>query len=121
MPVPLLDAASTVGAHTLTVDRLVATTAVAIALAGTVLGALAVARRTGRGGNRRATVALAAGSIGVVVGGLVIVTADGGPGTGNGVVGGYAALALGLIAALLGGLATVRSRREAGVRAAGRS
>jgi hypothetical protein len=37
-------------------------------------------------------------------------TADGGPETGNGVVGGYAALAIGLIAVVLGGLALTRSR-----------
>ncbi len=47
----------------------------------------------------------------MVVGGLVVATADGGPGTGNGIVGGFAALAIGLIAAILGGLALARSRR----------
>ena len=57
--------------------------------------------------------ALVAGVAGVLVGALVVATADGGPGTGNGIVGGYAALALGLIAALLGGLAFARSRRTA--------
>jgi hypothetical protein len=43
-------------------------------------------------------VALAAGVVGAVVGMLVLATADGGPGTGNGVVGGYAGVMFGLIA-----------------------
>ena len=47
----------------------------------------------------------------MVVGGLVLAVADGGPGTGNGVVGGALALVLGLIAMVLGGLALARSRR----------
>ena len=38
---------------------------------------------------------------------------DGGPGTGNGVVGGAVALVLGLIALSLGGLALGRCRRTA--------
>jgi hypothetical protein len=55
-------------------------------------------------------VALVAGLIAVVNGGLVLAIANGGPGTGNGVVGGAIALVLGLIAAVLGGLALARSR-----------
>ena len=38
----------------------------------------------------------------------------GGPGSGNGVIGGAAALVLGLIAMALGGLALARSRRRVG-------
>jgi hypothetical protein len=56
-------------------------------------------------------VALVAGPLAVVNGGLVLAVANGGPGTGNGVVGGAGALVLGLIALLLGGLALARSRR----------
>jgi hypothetical protein len=111
MPVRLLFAASTVGAHTLTTDRVVATAAVLVALTGAIVGGLALVRRTGRGGNRRSTIALVAGLTGMVVGALVVATADGGPGTGNGIVGGYAALVVGLIATLLGGLTKARSRR----------
>ena len=55
--------------------------------------------------------ALAAGLIAVVNGGLNLAIATGGPGTGNGVVGGAAALVLGLIGVALGGLALARSRR----------
>nr|BFE79161.1 hypothetical protein GCM10020093_017620 [Planobispora longispora] len=39
--------------------------------------------------------------------------AEGGPGTGYGIVGGFAALAVGLVAMVLGGLALARSRRIA--------
>ena len=46
------------------------------------------------------------------VGILVLATADGGPGTGNGVVGGYAGVVFGLVAALLGGLALLSWRRR---------
>ena len=55
--------------------------------------------------------AVAAGFIAVVNGVLNLAVATGGPGTGNGVVGAAAALVLGLIAAGVGVLAFVRSRR----------
>ena len=55
--------------------------------------------------------ALLAGLIAVVNGWLNLAIANGGPGTGNGVVGGAAAIGLGLIALPLGGLALTRSRR----------
>jgi hypothetical protein len=46
-----------------------------------------------------------------VNGGLNLDIATGGHGTGNGIIGGAAALVLGLIATALGGLALARSRR----------
>ncbi|GAB3831078.1 DUF6223 family protein [Dactylosporangium cerinum] len=101
--------AESVSSSTLTTDRLVATVAAFVALAGAVTGVLALAR----GSRRRQFIALAAGAVGVVVGVLVLATADGGPGTGNGVVGGYAAIVFGLAAVVLGGLAVARSRRAA--------
>jgi hypothetical protein len=52
-----------------------------------------------------------AGGIAAVNGGLNLAVARGGPGTGNGVVGGAAALVLGLVALGLGGLALARCRR----------
>jgi len=55
---------------------------------------------------------MVAGSIAALNGFLNLALASGGPGTGNGVVGGAAALVLGAIAMSLGGLAL--SRREAG-------
>src|SRR5215813_7196295 len=57
-----------------------------------------------------ATTVVVVGLIGVVNGGLVLASANGGPGSGNGVVGGAAALVLGLIATVLGGLGLARRR-----------
>ena len=53
------------------------------------------------------------GLIGAVIGGLVVATADGGLGTGNGIAGGVVAMIVGLIGIALGGLALIRSRRIA--------
>jgi hypothetical protein len=55
--------------------------------------------------------ALAAGLVGVVIGALVVALAKGGPGTGYGIVGGYVALVIGVVAVVLGWLALGRSRR----------
>ncbi|WP_225839646.1 DUF6223 family protein [Streptomyces sp. NK08204] len=103
-----------VGAYTLTAARFWATAAALLALAGVVIGRLALARsvrRIGDGGTKGAITALVAGLIAVVGGALNLAVADGGPGTGNGVVGGAAALLLGLLATVLGWLALARSRR----------
>jgi hypothetical protein len=59
--------------------------------------------------------ALLVGLIAALNGGLNLAIASGGPGTGNGVVGGAAAFVLGLIAVGLGGLALARSRRALSV------
>jgi hypothetical protein len=56
---------------------------------------------------------LVAGLIAVSNGWLNLAVAKGGPGTGNGVVGGAAAFVLGIIALVLGGLALARCRRAA--------
>jgi hypothetical protein len=104
-----------VDAYTLTPGRLVGTVAALVALAGVVIGGLALARSAGRigtgPGRNGAVVALVAGLTGMVLGGLVVAAAEGGPGTGYGIVGGFAALAIGLIATVLGWLALARSRR----------
>jgi hypothetical protein len=112
MSSPLLLAVSTVDAGTLTIDRAVATAAALVALAGAVVGVRAFLRSAGRGVTRTSLIAVGAGAAGTLAGILVLATADGGPGTGNGVVGGYAGVLLGLIAALSGGLALLRSRRH---------
>jgi peptidoglycan/LPS O-acetylase OafA/YrhL len=82
-------------------------------LVGGVLGlagvVLALAAR------RFALVAVGAGVAGAVAGVLVVAFAQGGPGTGNGIVGGYVSLVVGLAAVLVGLL------RRRGVRAAGPS
>jgi hypothetical protein len=96
--------------------RLWAGSVMALAAAGVVIGGLAVlraARGIGNHGRRGAIVALVAGPIAVVNGWLVLAFATGGPGSGNGVIGGAAAFVLGLIAMALGGLALARSRRTA--------
>jgi hypothetical protein len=49
-----------------------------------------------------------AGLIAAVNGGLNLAVANGGPGTGNGVVGAAAALVLGLVAVAIGGVARRR-------------
>ncbi|WP_035855404.1 DUF6223 family protein [Cryptosporangium arvum] len=92
--------------YSLTTGRLVASTAAVIALAGVVLGGVALARA----GRRASAAALATGGAGALAGAFVVATADGGPGSGSGIVGGFVALVLGLTAALLGGLARRRTR-----------
>src|SRR6185436_17084427 len=96
-----------------TLRRLWATTAVMLALVGVAIGGMALSRPRNRGtrsGQLRAIAALAAGLIGVLNGGLNLAIAEGGPGTGNGVVGGAAAFVLGLIAMAIGALALMRGR-----------
>ena len=105
----------------LTPQRLWATTAAVLALAGVVIGGLALARPGSRLSSASAprgfplgtSVALMAGLIAVVNGGVNLVVANGGPGTGNGVVGAAGALVLGLVAMAVGGLALARARRIA--------
>src|SRR5262249_32618721 len=100
----------------LTPRRVWATTVAALALVAVVIGGLALfrsARRIGNHGRRGAIVALVAGLIALVNGGLNLAIANGGPGSGNGVVGGAAAFVLGLIAVALSGLALARRRRTA--------
>ena len=107
-------AATTV--YGMTSRRVWATTAGALALVGVLVGGMALVgsmRRVGNGGRRGATVALVAGPVAAVNGALVLTLATGGPGSGNGVVGGAGALVLGLIGMALGALALRRSHRTA--------
>lgn len=99
--------------YTLTGGRFWSMVAALLGLAGAAVGGLALARPTAATGTRRrrAVVAVASGLISGMIGALVVATADGGPGTGSGIVGGYAALVVGLMAALAGGLALGRTRR----------
>ena len=100
----------------LTLRRLWATAVAVVALAGVVIGGLALAcpasRFSSASGRLGAIMALVAGLIAAVNGGLNLAMATGGPGTGNGVVGGAAAVVLGLIALVLGALALARCRRS---------
>jgi hypothetical protein len=102
--------------YTLTPGRIAASVAGVVGLIGAVAGGLALARsgRIGAGNERRgAIVALAMGPIALLIGGLVVATADGGVGTGNGLGGGIVAMVVGLIGMALGGLALARSGRIA--------
>ncbi|MFW6597918.1 DUF6223 family protein [Propionibacteriaceae bacterium Y2011] len=78
------------------------------------MGAVALvrARRCAGRGRTGATVALALGPLCMVGGIINWALADGGLGTGNGVVAGGMSLALGLTATVLGGLALARTRRS---------
>ena len=51
-----------------------------------------------------------AGLIGAINGGLVLAVANGGPGSGNGVIGAAAAFVLGIAGVALGGFAVSRAR-----------
>src|SRR5918993_2854115 len=77
-----------VDAYTLTADRLWATTVAVLALVGVVIGGLALARSAGRigtgNGRMGAIVALVAGLIAVVNGGVGFGTPRRGPRTGDG-------------------------------------
>lgn len=91
----------------LTAGRLWSVVGIAFGLAAVVIGVLALTRAT----TRKAVVALGTGLAGAVVGALVVAAAEGGPGTGYGIVGGYVALVVGVAGLLLGGLALSRARR----------
>lgn len=88
-----------------------------LALAGVVVGWLALARPTGRlgvaSGPLGARIALFAGLVGTAVGVLVAATADGGLGTGNGLGGAFVAILVGVASTVLGWRATARVRRGA--------
>ena len=106
-----VSAEAAANAYTFTPKRIMASGAVVTGLIGAVVGALALTRSAGGGGNglRRATGALVLGPIAVVTGVIVVATAAGGIGTGNGVAGGIAAIVVGLVGTTMGGLARVRS------------
>ena len=91
--------------------RIGPTIAALVGLAAVVIGWRTL-RRRGRFSSRPATV-VGVGVATVVVGVAFLVLADGGPGTGNGVVGSGAAVTLGLVAILLGALAHTRREHAA--------
>ncbi|WP_030452059.1 DUF6223 family protein [Herbidospora cretacea] len=85
--------------------RALSLAAALVALAGVWSGGMALFRFM----RRRALIALAAGALGVVGGGWVVAVAEGGPGSGAGIIGGLAALVFGLVALALGGMALRQS------------
>lgn len=97
----------------LTVDRASSTLAALVALVGVVVGVRALIRaRRGRPGTTESRIAVAAGVVGLAVGALVLATADGGPGTGNGVIGAGMAIVLGALSAGLGVVGIRRAPRD---------
>jgi len=104
-------AATTV--YGLTSRRLWASAAGVLALVGVLLGGVALARAANRW-RFGAIVGVGTGLLAAVSGALLLAIANGGPGTGNGVVGAAGALVLGLIAMALGGLALAQFRRLTG-------
>ena len=88
----------------------------AVGLVSLIIGALALARSSGRigtgNGRTGAVVALMLGLIGIVLSVVHLGTSTGGFGTGSGRAGAIVALVLGLIGVTLGGLVLVRSRRS---------
>jgi hypothetical protein len=103
-------AATTV--HGLTLRRAWATASAGVALVSAISGGLALARPGAwlRGHRRqRGFVALGGGCLAAMSGALNVAMSRGGPGTGNGVVGGAAALILGLLAVTLGVRALTRT------------
>lgn len=114
------------GAYELTGGRLTSLVGVALGLAGVVLVALARRRRAG-GGTRSprlvAGIGAGLGVAGALTGAAIVALADGGPGSGSGIVGGVVCLATGAVAAVLAApllRRTVRGEREPGTPIAGR-
>ena len=109
---PLLGAITIAGS-----GRLGPTLTALTGMIGVILSA--VAYRRGRAGSnertsydrREAAAGLILGTISLVLGALFLLTADGGPGTGNGVVASVLALVLGPIAIALAGLSRVPLRK----------
>jgi len=100
-------------AYALTAGRLWSLVAAAFGLIGVAAGGLARTRVLGGTKNQRRNgfLAVCCGLAGSVIGGVIVVFADGGPGSGSGIVGGYLALMIGLLAAALGWLALKRPLR----------
>ncbi|SDI98781.1 hypothetical protein SAMN04488074_101218 [Lentzea albidocapillata subsp. violacea] len=83
-----------------------------LSLIGVVVGVIGLLALT-----RRGLWAVVLGAVGAVIGVAVVVMAQGGPGTGYGIVGGYLSLAVGVSGVVLGGLAMRRAARAAAPRA----
>ena len=99
----------------LTPRRIWAIMADAVGIAAVLAGSMSLRRAAlgiGNRGRKGAMLALAAGILATINGGLNLAVATGGPGSGNGVIGGAAAFVFGLIGLALGALTLSRSRRS---------
>lgn len=93
--------------------RLWATAAMIFALAGVAMGGLSLRRSLGntdKARQRNSIIALILGVSAIMSGGLNLAMANGGPGSGNGVVGGAIAIVLGMLAIAMGGILQIRIR-----------
>ena len=79
-------------------------------LASAIVSVVALIRSTNRLATSGKIAAVIAGAVAAINGTLVLTFATGGPGSGNGAVGGAGAIVLGLLAVALGGWACARSR-----------
>ncbi|KAF0845734.1 DUF6223 family protein [Nocardia caishijiensis] len=104
---PASAATALAATYGMTSGRLISFSAAVLGLLGVLAGGWALARPAAT----RAVFALVAGPIAVVGGAWVVVTAEGGLGTGNGLGGGVVAIAFGLASAVVGGLSLARARR----------
>jgi hypothetical protein len=102
---------ATTAVQGLTERRQLALVVLAVALASAIIGVRAVRKPVNR--KRGAILAIVAGLFALINGGINLATANGGPGTGNGVLGSAQAMVLGLIGITLGGIAFVRAERIA--------
>lgn len=106
-------AAPAVDSYELTAARAWITVVALLGAAAVVVGGMALSRArrgVGHGGKKGAIVALVFGLISLVGGVVNLAVADGGPGTGNGVVAGGMALVLGPVAMFLGWRVLARAR-----------
>lgn len=117
--------ASPAAAHTLTepdeyvygftFDRLWSGIAALLAIGTVIVGGWLLARASRRGPQAtRQSAMLVTGlaAFAIVNGILVVLTSDAGPGSGNGIVGGYIAAIIGLVGVVLGLLGLRRARRS---------
>jgi len=100
----------------LTSKRQFALAALGLALVSVIFGwrsfRKSAIRISNLAGKKGVIVAIVTGLLAVIGGGLNLATANGGPGSGNGVIGSAQALVLGLIGMFLGALAMIRFRRK---------
>lgn len=94
----------------MTPRRLLAVCALLVGLVGALIAGSGLIGPAPKG-RRAASVGLLAGLLGATSGGLVVLTAKGGLGTGQGLGGGVIAVVVGLLSVGLGALARTRSLR----------
>ncbi|WP_306319667.1 MULTISPECIES: DUF6223 family protein [unclassified Streptomyces] len=99
-----------------TAERVWSSAAAGVGLIGVIFAVLALTGRIGDRAGKAAFAAQVAGLVAIVVGAVDLALADGGPGTGNGVVGAGLALVLGVAAVVVGRRARRRPRVDRAAR-----